>query len=274
MPVIDAHVHMGPGLANHASPPLLRAETAEEVIEIFDRSGIDKGCTFAPLIEGGDFDDYEYEKSNRFIYEASKSYPDRIIGYCRVNPNLGQQALDEMARCHDEYGFKGLKLHPDWEYFYMHGPTVRPVLDRAADYGWPVIFHTGYYPLSHPTLAFPLADAYPTINFMLAHLSYRHTADAIVVAQRCPNVYLEPSGNATATAIGEVLRTLGPGKLVYGSDLPYTDPRDVMDKIRLQPGITSEDIDLIFGGTLSRLLGMDGTTGSRRESTRERTAAR
>jgi predicted TIM-barrel fold metal-dependent hydrolase len=273
MTVIDAHVHMGPGLANHAAPPLLAAETAEQTIEIFDSSGIDMGCTFAPLIEGGDFDDYEYEKSNRFIYEASRRYPDRIIGYARVNPNLGVQALDEMKRCHDEYGFRGLKLHPDWEYFYMHGPTVRPVLDRAAEYGWPVIFHSGYYPLSQPTLAFPLADSYPTVNFILAHLSYRHTADAIVVAERCSNVYLEPSGNATATAIAEVLARLGPGKLLYGSDLPYTEPRDVMDKIRLQPGITPAALEQIFGGNLARLLGLDGAS-AQQLAKKERTATR
>lgn len=257
---------MGPGLANHASAPLLDAETVSQTLAIFDRSGIDVGCTFAPLIEGGDFEDYEYTASNRFIYEATKAHPDRFIGYCRVNPNLGAQALDEMTRCKEEYGFRGLKLHPDWEYFYMNGPTVRPILDRAAEYGWPVIFHTGYYPLSHPTLALPLAEAYPTINFLLAHLSYRHTADAIIVARQCPNVYLETSGNATALAIGEVLRQIGPAQLVYGSDLPYTEPADVMEKIALQPQLSAADRDLILGGTMARLLGLDAeqrrSTGS------------
>lgn len=257
MMVVDAHVHMGPALANHAAPPLLKAETVEQTLEIFDRSGIDVGCTFAPLIEGGDFEDYEYERSNRFIYEATKAHPDRFVGYCRVNPNLGAQATDEMRRCREEYGFRGLKLHPDWEYFYMNGPTVRPVLDRAAEYGWPVIFHTGYYPLSQPSLALPLAEAYPTINFLLAHLSYRHTADAIIVAERCKNVFLETSGNATALAISEVLRKIGPSQLIYGSDLPYTEPDDVMEKIALQPGLSAADRDLILGGTMARLLGLD-----------------
>lgn len=271
MRIVDAHVHIGPALANHVAPPPLKAETIEQAIEVMDANGIDVACTFAPLVEGGDFEDFDYERSNRYIYEASKRYPDRIVGYARVNPNFGPQAYREIERCHDEYGFRGLKLHPDWEYFYMHGPTVRPVLDRIADYGWPVIFHTGYYPLSHPTLALPLAEAYPSVNFLLAHLSYRHTADAIVVAQRCRNVYLETSGNSSAGAIREVLDRVGPEQLVYGSDLPYTEPRDVMEKIRQQPGLTEAAAEQIFGGTMARLLGIDtvaasGTAGMERKT--------
>lgn len=255
--VTDAHVHMGPGLANNTAKPILMSETAEQLIAVLDDAQINRACTFAPLFEGGDFRDPGYEASNRAIYEACRTYPDRIIGFCRVNPNLGQQALDEMRRCYEEYGFRGLKLHPDWEYFYMHGQTVRPILDRAAEYGWPVLFHTGYYPLSHPTLAMPLAEAYPSVNFILAHLGYRHTTDAIIVAQRHSNVYLETSGNSTAQAIRDVLTRVGPQQLLYGSDLPYTQPQDVQLKVIHQPSLSAEDRALIMGGTLGRLLGLE-----------------
>ena len=255
MPVIDAHVHMGPGLANHTAKPILTTQTADQLVTVLDGAGIDRACAFPPLIEGGDFQDPGYEASNRAIYDATRRYPDRIVGFCRVNPNLGPQALDEMRRCREEYGFRGLKLHPDWEYFYMHGPTVRPVLDRAAEYSWPVLFHTGYYPLSQPTLAYPLAEAYPSLNFILAHLGYRHTADAIVVAQRFPNVYLETSGNSTAQAIHAVLTKVGAGQLLFGSDLPYTFPEDVQAKVSLQPSLSDEDRAIVMGGTMERLLG-------------------
>lgn len=255
MTIIDAHVHMGPGLANHTSRPILAAETADQLIAVMDRASINQACTFAPLLEGGGFDDYEYQAANRAVYEAWKRYPTRIIGFCRVNPNLGKQPLEEMRRCKEEYGFRGLKLHPDWEYFYIHGRTPRPVLDRAAEYGWPVFLHTGYYPLSHPTLALPLAEAYPTVNLILGHLSYRHTADAIIVAERCPNIYLETSGNSTAQAIQEVLVRVGAAKLVYGSDIPYTLPEDVLEKIRRQPRLKEEERGMVLGATMGRLLG-------------------
>ena len=256
MRIIDSHAHMGPGLSNHESPPLLDAVSAEAMIRVLDGAGIERACTFAPLLEGGEFQDLTYGRANRAIYEASRKYPDRIIGFCRINPNFGGSAMDEMRRCHDEYGFKGLKLHPDWEYFYINSPAIEPVVEFCQSVRWPVFLHTGYYPLSHPTLLLPVAEVFPSVNFVMAHLSYAHTADAVIVASRCPNVYLESSGNATAQAIHGVLQAVGPRKFVYGSDLPYTDPLDVQMKIMLQPGLSEGERDLIMGETMGRLLGL------------------
>jgi uncharacterized protein len=258
MTVIDAHVHVGPGLANHSPRPHLTAETGAQLIEIMDESGIDVSCAFAPLLEGGDFEDPEFAESNHAVHEVARRYPDRVVGFCRVNPNYGPRALEEMKRCREEYGFRGLKLHPDWEFFYINGRPARAIYERAAEYGWPVVLHTGYYPLSHPTAILPVAKAFPTVDFVLFHLGYRHTADAIIVARECPNVYLETSGNATAQNIAQVLSSLGPSRLIYGSDIPYTTPEDVQQKIRLQPLVAEEDEELIFGGTIRRLLERSG----------------
>lgn len=254
MTVIDGHVHVGPGLANHSPKPHLLAETGEQLIGIMDEAGIDVACAFAPLLEGGEFEDPEFTTSNRAVYDVAQRYPDRVVGFCRVNPNYGPRALDEMKRCHEEYGFRGLKLHPDWEFFYINGRPAHAVYERAAEYGWPVVLHTGYYPLSHPTPILSVAKAFPTVDFVLFHLSYRHTSDAIIVARQCPNVYLETSGNATAQAIAEVLSSVGSSRLIYGSDIPYTTPDDVQRKIRQQPLVADEDEELIFGGTMRRLL--------------------
>ncbi len=256
MNIIDSHAHMGPGLLNHESRPLLDAASADAMIRIMDDAEIERACTFAPLLEGGEFEDLTYERANGAIYEASRRFPKRIIGFCRINPNFGQAAIDEMKRCHEEYGFQGLKLHPDWEYFYINSPVVKPIVEFCQSVRWPVFLHTGYYPLSHPTLLLPVAEAFPSVNFIMAHLSYAHTADAIIVANQCPNVYLEPSGNATAQAIHGVLRVVGPRQFIYGSDLPYTDPLDVQMKIMLQPGLTEGDKDLIMGKTIARLVGL------------------
>jgi predicted TIM-barrel fold metal-dependent hydrolase len=219
-----------------------------------DRAGIDRACTFAPLIEGGVFEDHTYEKSNRAIAEAVRRYSDRLTGYARVNPHFGQQALGEMARCHDEYGLRGLKLHPDWEYFYANSRMIYPLLERCREYGWPAFFHTGYYPFSHPTLLYPVALDFPDVPIIMAHMGYRHTADCIIVARRCPNVYLETSANASQTAIHEAIRQAGARRVLFGSDMPYTDPDDVLGKVRTLPDLSEDDLALVLGGNMQRIL--------------------
>lgn len=253
--IIDAHSHMGP--AFESKPAFLPGVSPDEIIEILDRSHIDLTCLFAPAWEGPEFIDTEYFVANRAIYEASKRYPERVIGYARVDPNRRQRAVDEMRRGHDEYGFRGLKLHPLWEHFLPNNmKLMAPLVELCAEYKWPIIFHTGYYPTCEPALFVPLAERYPEVNLIVAHFGYAHVADAIVAANLCPNIYLETSANTTATAIAQVLKEVDPSQILYGSDLPFTEPGDVLDKICLQPGITEQAKMQILGGNMARLLGI------------------
>ena len=261
--IIDAHAHLGP--AFQTRPPLLPGVTGDDIVRILDAAKIDKACVFAPAWEGPEFVDPGYEEANRAVYLAVRKHPDRLIGYCRVDPNQMSQAYTEMVRCHDEYGFQGLKLHPLWEHFLpSNAKIVPPILRRCQNYGWPIFWHAGYYPTCEPALFFDMAKEFPRVNHILAHLAYAHTLDAIILSQQCANVFLETSGNSTAQAIGATLRAVGPEKFIFGSDLPFTQPEDVMMKIRLQPGLLAGELDLVMGGNMARLLGLSSAAGGKR----------
>ncbi|MBI4278222.1 MAG: amidohydrolase [Armatimonadetes bacterium] len=252
--IIDAHAHLGPSFATR--PAFLPAVKPEEVIAILDRSGIDRACVFAAAWEGPEFTDPYYERGNEAVAEAVRRYPDRLIGYCRVDPNWTRQAVREMERGRRDFGFRGLKLHPLWEHFWSSNLKIlRPVFELCREYRWPVFFHAGYYPTCQPALFVGLAKAFLDVPIILAHLAYAHTADAIVVAKRHPNIYLETSANSSSPAIAETLKRVGPDQVLYGSDLPFTEPRDVMAKIKAAPGITAEALRKIMGGNMARLLG-------------------
>lgn len=254
--IIDAHSHMGPAFEHRR--PYLPGVRPDEIIEILDTAGIDKTCLFAPAWEGPEFIDTEYLVANRAIADAAQEYPERIIGYSRVDPNRRQRAIDEMRRGHDEYGFRGLKLHPLWEHFQPNNlKLMAPIAELCAEYSWPIIFHAGYYPTCEPALFIPLAERYPEVNFIVAHLGYAHVADSIIAANLCSNIYLETSGNSTAGAINEVLRQVDVRQILYGSDLPFTDPNDVQSKITLLPGFSDETRRLVLGGNMARLLGIE-----------------
>ncbi len=252
--IIDAHVHMGPGLRNHSEACLFDAYTAEELIAAMDAAEIDAGIVFAPLWQGGSFYDPSYEKGNEAIYQAAKKYPDRILAYVRINPNFGDEALKELKKCVYDYKFPGIMMHPEWESFAANDlKLLGPIFKVADERHLPVTFHTGYYPTCEPLLFLALAEAFPKVPIMLKHLGYEYVRDAIVVAQLTKNVFLETAGNSSSADIHACIKQAGPAKVVYGSDLPYISPEVVIQKIQLMEDISEKDKADVLGDNIARM---------------------
>jgi hypothetical protein len=251
--VIDAHAHMGPAFKSH--PPLFPGVRAADIVDLMDSAGIHMACVFAPQAVGAEFFDPTYRRANRAVFRGTEAYPTRLIGVARVDPNRGRVTLDEMRRCHDDYGFRGLKLHPLWEHFHPDDlALMAPIMEACEAYRWPIFCHTGHPPVCQPSLFVPLAKQFPNVDIILFHLSYAHVDDAIAAARLCSNIYLETAGNSPASFIKEVYARLPATKLLYGSDLPYHQPAEVLAKIVNQPDIDAADRALVLGGNIARLL--------------------
>ena len=99
--VIDAHVHIG------KSARLQIEVTGDLLGRTADELGIDRiFCTDLTALF------YDMHEGNRLLYDQMRLYPERIIGYASLHSTrFGQVALDELQRCRDEYGMKGLKIY-------------------------------------------------------------------------------------------------------------------------------------------------------------------
>ena len=253
---IDAHTHMGMGLAYASSASLCRASTGSELIELLRAAGIDMAVTFAPPWKGG-FIDPDYKQANRMVFEAVSEYPDRLVGYAWVNPKFGEGAIREARKCIEEYGLKGFKLHPNFDSFSpLDEKLVFPVMELASEWKLPVLFHSGDYPVSAPMVFLPLAERFPAVNIILAHIGYQLVADAIFVAQRAHNVFLDTAEN-TPIAVTQAVKQIGADRVIYGSDTPYHIMEVEAAKISFLPGISEEDKALILGGNIARILGLE-----------------
>lgn len=251
--IIDSHAHMGPLVDNAGKALPVRATTAEETIAMMDASEIDMSIIFAPLWKHGQYTDPNYQLSNYVIAETCAKYPDRFIGYGRVSPNLRDEALKELRLCFETYKLKGLMLHPEWESFSPDDKTIIwPLAELCAKYGYPMTFHTGYYPTCQPMLFVQLAEAFPDTPIYLKHIGYEYWRDAIQLAKRYDNCFVEPAANATCSEIYASVLYAGAEKVCYGSDFPYIDPRVVISKIRELP-ISDEEKDLIFYKNTARI---------------------
>lgn len=252
--IIDAHVHMGPAFTVESKGRLMSHDTLtpQGMLAMMDDCLIDKGMVFPPIWGGGDeFLDPDYLQSNEAVAQAQALYPTRVIGYGRVSPNLGTKAVRLAERCIEEWQLKGLMLHPDWDSFSVNDrPVMDPLMELLREHDYPVIFHSGYGP-ADPVGFMQLAERFPDVPIMLKHMGYQIAEDAIEIARRVPNVYLETSAN-WQNLIAHALRVLGPERIMFGSDGPYHNPLQEHRKLSMLPGIDAAALESILWRNAAR----------------------
>lgn len=140
---------------------------------------------------------------------------------------------------------KGIKIFLGYFHRYANDKVYHPFYRLAAEYGCPVIFHTGdtfsetaKLKYSHPLTIDEVAVDFPNTTFIIAHMGEPWIADAAEVIYKNPNVY----GDLSAFVIGKVdknsVKETAPKirfilnyikdhkKLLYGSDWPLVRMKD------------------------------------------------
>lgn len=152
-----------------------------------------------------------------------------IIPFCSVDP-LDPKAKDRL-KYYLAQGARGLKLHPNLQNFRPSDTICLEICEEASRYSIPVIFHTGTKGTeSHPEWIpsnlenfeslFPM---FPRTIFVLGHMGISQYRQAIRLAQRYQNIYLEISGQPAAH-IRQAIESVGGDKILFGSDWPLWDP--------------------------------------------------
>jgi uncharacterized protein len=235
--IVDAHCHAGFGQAMTA--PWTTRARIEVTLQHMAEAGIDKTVLF-PV------NDADYEKPNQAIAELCGRYSGKFIGFAKHDPETEQGRIGPMLRHEvEKLGLRGLKLHKL--------PT-REVLDAVAELKIPVLYHP-----REVSMFYAIAAGYPQVTLIMAHLgSYLSNNvawhyEAIAIARRFPNVYLETSGVVAHRFLEMAIKELGPEKIIFGSDGPENDSRLEIYKIRLLK-LPPADEAKVLGGNIQRLL--------------------
>ena len=124
---------MTPPFAALFSNPKAVLVTAETLVESMDRDGVARSVAVG--IGWRRFRGWPKE-SNDYIVESVQRYPDRVIGFCSVNPLWGDAAVDEVERC-DAAGLKGVgEIHPDTQGLDItDGQLMAPLMDCGGAAG-------------------------------------------------------------------------------------------------------------------------------------------
>ena len=243
--IIDAHNHLGgPDKTDGKS------QSAEEILKVMDEAGIDRAVVF-PFNEENP--GVSFSRTNDFIAKTAVCYPDRLTGFCRLDPNAGSAALREFERCIKYLGLRGIKLHPSSQNFSLDHPVLSDILAMAEEEGTIVLFDTGKE-MSPPAGIAKLAGKYPRLTFIMAHMNLFE--ESIAAALFAPNIYVQTTGYFNTKRLGEAVTRLGAGRIIMGSDSPYLKMGREVEKVRGIPGTTPEEFSLIAGRNAVKVLGL------------------
>jgi predicted TIM-barrel fold metal-dependent hydrolase len=245
--IIDSHTHVD------EAPTYGWFDPPEAIIRLMDEARIDKAIAMTYRDAPG-----PEERVIEYLAEAVQRYPDRLIGYARMNPRHGAAAVALFDRAIREYGLRGLKLHPVSVVMHPAAPPTLDLIRHAAALGVPTLFHCGDEEFSLPLQVAEAAAAVPEATIILGHMGgYFHVRDAIRVAKRHPNLILETSAMPYPGMIKEAVEAIGVERVLYASDGPGCDPLIEVEKVR-RAGLTPGQEDALFRGNIERVLG-DGS---------------
>jgi predicted TIM-barrel fold metal-dependent hydrolase len=257
--VWDAHAHMGARqqIAIHQIPRIM-AWMPDEMIARMDESGVD-GVTPFPIGAGNKTD---YAESNRLMAQAAKEHPGRMIGYMRLDPNYGLEHNRQLVEEGVSLGLRGIKLHPLIEHCEADDrQLVYPLMELAEHHRLTVIFHCGMADPASPDRVANVARDFPRINVIAGHSGL--TEGVRRVTEHCkqlPNLHMDSSSLGWIPYFCESIVWAGPDRVLYGSDTPFGHMKMELDKIAIYANLhlqlPVEDMRLIMGGNLKRLLGI------------------
>ena len=131
----------------------------EMLIALMDEAKIDKAmiCSQLETID------------NNYIYDSTKRYPDRTLGFAVINP-WDMEGENELERCFRDYGFYGLKMNAiRFGYSADRHSLLDPYFDLCRAYKKCAVVHGQSDLFSIPDKWAEMAKTYPDVPVILYH---------------------------------------------------------------------------------------------------------
>jgi len=239
--IIDAHTHLGKATCPKWSV------LPEDLLREMDRFEVDKAIVFPQYnVVPGD-----YLPQNQWLAKVVKEYPDRLIGFARINP-VKENCLEILKRSIEDGGFKGVKLHQSddsWNY----SPLCIQLFENIKEYRLPIILH------GRANILEKITGNFPEIPIIFAHMTGgAHTGyvrEIWKIAEKYINIYFETSGIIMPkAAISGTVERFGVERVIFGSNFPLGDMGFSLRRLELA-GIDGEDYRKATSTNILQILG-------------------
>jgi len=163
-----------------------------------------------------------------------------------------------------ELGLRGIKLHPEYQEFYVDDETMFPIYELAFELGLVIAFHAGedigYDPPYHctPERLDALLKRFKGGKFVAAHMGGYKYWDEVEKHLVGKDIYFDTSFAVGIMDSGQARRIIynhGYSRILFGSDSPWKDQGWSVQSIK-NLGLGPEIEEAIFYKNAVELLGL------------------
>ena len=266
--IIDMHTHIFPDeVAKKAIPKLSKTidlppsmnGTADGLLDSMMRAGVDLSIILPTITNTRQFD--SIIRFANFINE--REYPKdgpKLFSIAGIHPDMPDYK-EKLTQIY-QMGFKGIKIHPDYQEVFFDDIRYMRILDKTSELGLFTITHAGYDPYSPDRVHCSASrirrvlDEVAPNNLILAHMGNNELYDEseeLLVGQ---DVYFDTAYSICHMKKEQLFRMIknhGAHRILFGSDAPWGAQKDAVSILRSLP-LTPEEQEQIFWKNAAALL--------------------
>jgi predicted TIM-barrel fold metal-dependent hydrolase len=218
------------GLCKSIDFSKLKPQTLDEVVSDLDRYTVRKA-----VITGRDCETtYGAKSNNESVVEFTSKYPEKFIGFVGLDPHKGMNAIEELKVSVNDLGLRGAAVDPYLAQIYANDAKYYPIYSKCCELDIPIVFTTGPATLVPNAIIDHVAPRYidvvardfPELKIVISHGGYPWVNEAIIVAERNRNVYIDLSEyefSPMSEAYIQAANTMISDKILYASAHPFVD---------------------------------------------------
>ncbi|MDD3927913.1 MAG: amidohydrolase family protein [bacterium] len=261
--IIDFHVHCFPDdLAAKAVPALAAAagETAytdgtiSDLKRSMDEAGIDISVLQPVATRPG-----QVEGINNWLEDVIDN---RIAAFGAMHPDLELRHVTEALERITDMGLRGVKLHPDYQDFFVDEERLSPMYEEIFSRGLYILFHAGVdiglRPPYHctPDRLAVLLERFPEARVIAAHMggfAYWDTVEYMLIGRE---IYLDTSyaiDYLGTERMSYLIRGQGAEKILFATDSPWAEQAEELEAID-DLELDRDERKLVLGDNAARIL--------------------
>ena len=268
--IIDFHTHVFPDkiaektialLSEKGGIPPFSDGTCNGLLSRIEKAGVDLAVTLPVLTSPAQFDSV-----NRFAAELNRQnqgkHP-RLLSFAGIHPDC-EDIEGKMAFLR-ESGFKGIKIHPDYQGVYIDDERYIRIVLAAKKENLTVVTHagvdTGYRDCPvrcTPDRALRLLRSVSYRKIVFAHLGGCEMPTEVLETLAGEDVYFDTAYVLRFTDkayMKELLLRHGEDRILFGSDSPWSDVKADVEILK-SFSLGKEAEEKIFCENAKKLLGI------------------
>lgn len=261
--IIDFHIHVFPDkialsaietLSTRSNIPAYTNGTIKDTLGKMKRDGVD-----VAVVQSIATNVKQTENVNNFAIQLNSN--DNFIAFGSVHPHCDyKKELDRLA----DAGIKGIKLHPDYQDFYIDDPEMQPIYEYILKKGFILLFHTGLDAgLPEPVHATPerimnIMGLISGEKVCLAHMGgfamHEQVQDLLIGR----DIYIDTSCVSEFLGVDILINLIKAhrrDRVLFATDSPWTPIDGALATIN-GLDIDNEYKEMILGSNAQRLLGI------------------